>query len=78
MIKAEVYNVVYVMEDNKPTKKMVYSVTQQMSYYKRNVETVYRLVTTAVGASDDTAVVYPITDMYESVDALLNNLRENA
>jgi len=46
----DVYDSVWVFENNKPKKKIVFAVIKSMNYWKTGTETFYQLVNSRIGA----------------------------
>ena len=46
----KVYDKVWIMMSNKPTKMIIFAVIDSMNYYKDSTERTYRLVNSQVGA----------------------------
>ena len=73
----KVYDTVWVMENNKPTKKMVFAVIESMDYFKTGVEMLYRLVDSRVGAGwgNNDGIRYEGSEIFSTQEALLDSLK---
>lgn len=72
----KVYDKVWIMENNKPVKKIVFSVVHSMSHMKNGVDTHYQLVDSQVGAGfgNNEGVRRGPDEVFPSKDALLKSL----
>ena len=74
MIK--VYDTVWIMANNQPTKKKVFAVIESMSYFKTGTEYYYRLVegTCGTGWGNNEGTMYGKEDVFKSKEKLLDSL----
>lgn len=70
-----VYDEVWVMENNEPKKKIVFSITQEMNHFKNGVDVLYNLVDNQVGAGrgNDTGLVYDECEIFLDKQLLIEN-----
>lgn len=73
----EVYDEVWIMENNRPTKKVVFAVTRSMNYYKDGVEIYIHLVNTQVGAGwgNNEGIRKHISDVFTDKEAVIRNIQ---
>jgi len=70
-----VYDEVWVMENNEPKKKIIFSITQEMNHFKNGVDVLYNLVDNQVGAGrgNDTGIVYDECEIFLDKQLLIEN-----
>lgn len=76
LCELKVYDKVWVMENNKPTPKMVYSITNEMNHMKNGVDIVYRFVDGLVGACSTSSVLYKSDLIFDSKEELIQSLMD--
>jgi len=71
-----VYKEVLVMENNKLTKKIIYSVCKVMNYIKTSIDIIYFLVTNKVGVATNMnpAITYKYKNMFKIKEELIFSL----
>ena len=72
----KVYERVWVMKNNAPTEKIIYSVTEQMNNMKNGTEKRYTLVNSQVGAGvgDNKEQGYATSYIYKTKESLIASL----
>lgn len=72
----EVYDRVWIMENNKPTEKVVFAVIKSMNYRKNGTETHLQLVDSQVGAGwgNNEGIRRSIADVFTDKEAVIRNL----
>ena len=68
------------MENNKPTKKIVFAVIESMNYGKNGTETHLRLVDSQIGAGwgNNEGMRYRVADVFTDKESLIRNLSNKA
>ena len=69
-----VYDKVWLMQHNVPTKLIVYAVIHSMNYWKNGIETNYMLVASQIGASEKNSVTRSGKNIYSTKEELLGSL----
>lgn len=72
--RLEVYDQVWIMHNNKPDQKMVYSRTEVMNYPKNGTEIEYRLVVGTCGASDSNAIRVDRAKIFKTREELVASI----
>ena len=70
----KVYEQVWIMENNKPVSKLVYSIIEEMNYWKNGTETHYTLVNGTLGATSAKAIHRDVTKIFREKSELLSTL----
>ena len=71
-----IYEKVWIMENNIPTKKIVFAIVESMDYFKVGTEIHYQLVNSRVGAGwgNNEGIRRTEQSMYPTKEALLGSL----
>lgn len=72
--RLEIYDNVWVMYNNSPEQKMIYSRTEVMNYAKNGTDIEYRLVVGACGASDVNAIKFSRDKIFLTKEELVKSL----
>ena len=72
----EVYDKVWIMQNNKPTEMLIFAIIDSMDYWKTGVERHYRLVqdTCGTGWGNNEGIRCDVKDTYETKELLLASL----
>jgi hypothetical protein len=75
MIKdGKVYDEVWIMEYDKPRKKLIYSVVDEMSWFKTGTDRYYNLVGERCGASNSNSIMRKPENIFRTKEELVNSL----
>jgi len=71
-----IYEKVWIMENNIPTKKIVFAIVESMDYFKVGTEIHYQLVNSRIGAGwgNNEGIRRTDHDMFPTKESLLGNL----
>lgn len=69
-----VYDKVWIMENNKPVRKIVYAIIESMNHLKDGTEKYFQLVNSQVGANDLDGNICMTKDIFTNKEALLRSL----
>ena len=72
----KVYDKVWIMRNNKPTKMLVFAVVESMDYWKRSTEIHYNLVDSVVGAGwgNNSGIRMKESEIFGSREALIESI----
>lgn len=76
MNEFDVYEEVWIMNNNTPTKMIVFAVIHSMNYWKNGIEIHYRLVRSKIGAGwgNNEGIRVKGDGMFPTKESLLNSL----